>query len=503
MRILPFVVLSIAWFPSACTRVPFAEDVRGGRNAPTGPVADAPRASNDRDLDVRGGGVRILQSATGTVCGDDLAATTFRFAACLCDDASFAGRVETSSYSSSDPTAPVAGGGLGANGSIGAAGDLDIGGTLAAGGSVQPAGGLVVRDDLRAGGDVAFAGEGDVGGDAYVGGDVTAIGLSVGGVLHVNDGAMVLAGLDGDAPEVVRESVSIDPPCACGDDQRTDVVGIVAQARTDNDNAAHGIDAASLADVAGDVELSLPGGRFLFDGVRAAGAVRIAVTGPTAMFVDGDVAFAGELEVLLEGPDASLDLFVNGDLAAAGAFDVGSATAPSRVRIYVGGEGDIAIAGEAGLGASLFAPDARVALAGSFVFDGALVARDIAAAGELVVRYDADVVEGAGEGCEEPGVDGDVPAGDAPADGTEDGAGGDDGAVDDGAPADGPAEDGAANDDLPVDGDAGADGEQSCLTAADCGNQACVDGICGACAGDLDCPAPLVCIEGGCAYISG
>lgn len=493
----------------------------------------------------RTGGVRVLQSAHGPVCGDDLAATTFRFAICSCEDAAFAADVVTRSFSSSDPSAPVAGGGLGANGDVGAAGTLDIGGSLAAGGSVQPAGEIDVRDDLLAGGNIAFAGDGAVGGDAFVGGDVMAVGLSVAGAVHANEDAHVLGG--GDA--VIREPVTVDPPCACGDDERTDVVGIVAAARADNDNALHAVDPQALTDVAGDIELSLPGGRFLFEGMRAAGAVRIATSGPTAIFVDGDIALAGALEVILDGDDASLDLFIAGDLAAAGALDLGSATAPARVRVYVGGDGDIAIAGQAQLGASLFAPEARVALAGSFTFDGALVARNIAHAGTLSVRYDADVLDGAGEPCgdlpgeelpgdtspegdpgSDPGADGEcppdtegcapgVPGGGEGGDGASDGTGSGSGTGDGGAGAgagegagEGAGSDtGGANDGTGSGvggnegGGTGTGGTDpgTCDTSADCGNQACVEGVCGDCVSDLDCAAPFTCAGGTCIPLTG
>ncbi len=429
-----------------------------------------------------GGGVRVASTSNGAVCGDDLAATTFRFAICACEDAAFAAAVETSSFSSSNPSAPVAGGGLGANGDIAFAGELDVGGTLAAGGSIRPAGAINVRDDLRAGGDFTFAGAGEIGGDAFLGGDLTAFGLLIGGTVHANEDARIL-GVGVIDVDIVREPVTVDPPCACGDDERTDVTGIVEAARTENDNAALGTNAAALTNVAGDIELSLAPGRHFFDGVRAAGIVAIEVTGPTAMYVDGDVAFAGVFEVLVSGDEASLDLFINGDLATAGTLDIGSATSPSKVRVYVGGTGDIAIAGAASLGASLFAPQARVALAGDFTFDGALVAGSLAQAGVLRVRYDADILDGAGLGCEPDDV-----------------VGGDDDVTT-------PDDTGANGDDTGANGDDAAPGDDvgtgTCDTSADCGNQACVDGTCGACVATLDCAAPLVCAGGECIPLSG
>ena len=37
-----------------------------------------------------------------------------------------------------------------------------------------------------------------------------------------------------------------------------------------------------------------------------------------------------------------------------------------------------------------------------------------------------------------------------------------------------------------------------CSSCLDCGNQACVDGVCGECTNDGQCCPPLVCIGGRC-----
>ncbi len=457
---LVVLVATAAFF--GCGRVSQTPRIDGRTDVT--PQSHPPADNGNAPTDASGGRtVRVLNTDGGSaVCGADLAATTFRFALCACDDADFAATVRTSAYSSSDPAATPGGGGLAANGSIGAAGDLHIEGTLSAAGGLASAGTITVRDDLRVGGDFDFAGQGTIGHDAYLGGDLFAAGMVVAGTVHANDDALVLsAGVLDSA--VVREPVSIDPPCACGDDQRTDVAGIVLAAQTDNDNASAGLDAAALTDIAGDIELSLPAGRFAIDGIRAAGAVRVSVAGPAALFINGDVVFAGAFEVVLLDASASLDVFINGAVDGAGAFDLGSAASPSRVRMYVAGAGDIALAGDAHLGASLYAPASQVSLAGDFTFDGAIVAGGFSHAGSLTVRYDADVLDGAGTPCSEDGADTHVDG------------------------------DGTTNDSADV----------ACATAADCGNQACVDGVCGACSSALECAAPLVCNENTCIPLPG
>jgi hypothetical protein len=236
--------------------------------------------------------------------------------------------------------------------------------------------------------------------------------------------------------------------------------------------------------------------------VTTAGAITLSLSGPTAVYLADDLVLAGRLEVLLTTDEATLDLFISGDVAAAGALDIGTIDGPSRVRIYIGGDGDIAIAGDADLGASLFAPAASVALAGGFTFNGALVVGSLAQAGELRVRYDSDVLDGAGDSCGDGDAGGDEdgtnPGGDCPP-GTE-GCGGED-----------VGEDGVGDEvgddagDVVGDDDAGdvVDEPGTCATPADCGNQACVDGLCGACSTTLDCAAPLTCADGACIAIAG
>lgn len=406
------------------------------------------------------------------VCSGDLATDTFRYGLCVCGDLAMAGELKTSSFHSSDPNAPDGdGGGVGVNGRYTSSGGADIGGSLVVGGKLSPVGDYEIAGELRTGGDASVVGDLHVGQDAYVAGRLVAIGMSVDGTLHTTEELGMMSWVDAGATAV--SDFTVDPPCGC--DDVLDIAGLVQQAASDNDNAAASLSADAFDGFAGEASVELAPGRYYLTGISAAGDIELHLSGPTALYVDGDVSLAGKLEVVLENDSAELDLFLSGRLAHAGKLELGSATAPAKVRTYVGGDGNIAIAGEAVLGGALYAPNARLVAAGEMSFHGAVLVGSVADAGRINVRYDADLMD-AEQGCD-PAED---PAGDdegedvTPVDdvGGEDGDDGDEG--DEGAP---PAGEG-----VPNDGPSSQGGE--CVTFEDCAS-------------------PLACIEGTCIYLEG
>lgn len=408
------------------------------------------------------------------LCSGELASSTFRYGLCVCGDLAMAGELTTSSFRSSDPSAPDGdGGGVGVNGRYAASGGADIGGALVVAGKVSPVGDYTVRGELRAGDGVSTAGSLAIEGDAYVDGRIAAIGMSVDGTLHTTEPLSL--GLFVDAGATAVSDFSIAPPCGC--DDVLDIAALVAQAASDNDNDAAGLSADALDGFAGQSALTLAPGRYYLSALRAAGDVELRLSGPTAIYVDGDISLAGKLEAVLETGSAELDLFIDGSISHAGALELGSATAPARVRTYVGGDGHISIAGSATLGGALYAPNARLSAAGDLDFQGAVLVGSVADAGRINVRYDADLVD-AQDGCEVVGDPSD-----------DDGAGdeGDDGNDDDVTPVDG--DDG--NDD---DGDEPAPGDGAPGTGGLAGD---------ACVTFEDCASPLACVEGTCIFIGG
>jgi len=97
-------------------------------------------------------------------------------------------------------------------------------------------------------------------------------------------------------------------------------------------------------------------------------------------------------------PDAELDLFVRDNLLITGAALFGDPARPSATRVYVGGTGDVAIAGASAFVGNLYAPSANILIGGLGRVDGALFGKNVIAAGFLDLGYDASI-RNAGEQC--------------------------------------------------------------------------------------------------------
>jgi hypothetical protein len=147
--------------------------------------------------------------------------------------------------------------------------------------------------------------------------------LHVGGDLHQTPSAprsLI------NAPEVggrdLRESVQVDPPCACAPSQVLDVAAIVADGAKRNHNAEVGLSPDALATVLGPRRQELECGRLFLSRISGVGDITLSVKGRTALFVQYDVSLSGNLTIEL-GPEGALDLFVGGTIAFAGNQDFG------------------------------------------------------------------------------------------------------------------------------------------------------------------------------------
>lgn len=408
------------------------------------------------------GVVGVTPSAA--VCGADLAATTFRFGLCTCEDIAFSTVLRVDAFRA-DPSQPVEGGSAGTNGSFTSTGDSDVAGSLAVGGSAVPIGNHEISGELYVQGDVTSAGDIDVAADAWVGGDLRGFVTDVAGTLHVPASSTV--GLGTTASGIVNTPVAIDAPCPCDPGDRLDIGAFIADAQQHNDNAAIGLTPDALSGLLQPKELTLPPGRYYVDGISAVAPLWIYLSGPTALYVGGDLQSVSVLEIHVEGA-GELDLFVGGSLLATGDFEMGvEGGPPAKVRSYVAGAEDIMLAGDLDFQGNLWAPNARLVAAGPLDVLGALLVREIVEAGVIHVGWDESVLDGAGS-CDETGT---------PVDATE------------------PSDDPSGDDVTPP--------ATSCDACEDCGNQACVDGACGACTTSLDCCAPLVCANGACVPLSG
>jgi hypothetical protein len=245
-----------------------------------------------------------------------------------------------------------------------------------------------------------------------------------------------------------REPVTIDPPCACGDDQVLDVVGIVDLAKTNNDDAAAGFDPESLAHIVDNREVELPCGRLYASELtvdNTSSTLTIKVTGRTALFVQGDVHTMGMVNIDMAA-DAQLDLFVRGNFVLAGIQSAGDMVRPADLRVYVGGSDGILLAGITAFTGNLYAPHAMVTIGGVQDIYGAVFAGDFTAGGITNLHYDRAIVR-RGDDCTPP-------------------------------------------DEPPP----------QCQDCSGCAaSNACIEGRCGACRSDADCCQPLACTDGVCA----
>jgi hypothetical protein len=316
------------------------------------------------------------------------------------------------------------------------AGSVGVNGKFDASGPLRVGGSLWVSSEA----DLVINGEAEVGAELYAGGRLSGSGsLRVGADAYVA-GEVALGGFVPGGAVLAPPGGAVPRPCACDPAALVNVAGFIAAFRERNDNAAIGLDARALDSYAGAASLALPCGRYYLTRAAGDGPLALEVGGRVALFVGGDLSLGGDLSIAI-APGAELDLFVGGNVNVAGAFGKGAEQAPSRVRTYVAGGGTLNLQGPATLGGNLYAPRAElVAARGAEVF-GSVFARRVSAAGPLTLHYDASVLASA---C---------------------------------PPSSGPA---------------------ACLSCEGCGNQACIEGACGACRSDADCCSPLKCSGGRC-----
>lgn len=380
------------------------------------------------------------------VCLGNLAQRQFTWAICACNAVSTTNVVRTDAYDSRlGPWEPGGtGGGIGMNGDFRATNVLDIGGTLwvAGTGGIDTRNVVDIAHEVHSGGPFAPRGITAVGRDAFVNGDVSAANtLSIVGRLFQPENASVSGSVT--YAERVTGPVEVADACRCEPDDLLPIGEIVARHVTDNDNAAVGLDPDVLVDPDGDINLTLPCGRYYLSQISTSQKLSIVATGRTALFIGGDITSSNELQISIV-PGAELDVFVGGTFNTNNRVRIGSANFSALVRLYVGGQSTLTWNNNVLIGAYVYAGRTPLSLSNKFEVFGGLFVSNLEASNEVTVHYDRAILS-AGEECEEP-----------------------------------PPE------------------EATCETCVDCANQACVDGFCGACTTSADCCSPLVCVEGQC-----
>ncbi len=389
-----------------------------------------------------------IQIATGTkdVCSGSLAATTFLWALCSCNTISHSGPLVTDGFDSNmGPYIPGGlGAGVGVNTGYGSSGSTNVGGALYCGGDqgFSSAAVATVAQELHVSGTVSTAMALTVGADAYVSEGILASSSStIAGKLYIPADATV-QGVT--AASVVRQPVTVAPPCKCDESDKIPVQAIVAQAKLQNDNSKIALDAAVLASYNVPTRLDLPCGSYFLTKISGAQPLVIGVHGHVALFVEASINVAASIQFTVD-PAGSLDLFVGGSIAASGELGLGSPNYPALSRMYVGGS-SFSGSADARFAGNVYAINAKLSRgAGSEVY-GSLIADDISASSDLTVHYDRQILN-VGKECEVPST------------------------------------------------------PPQCTGPQDCNNQPCKNGVCGPCTTNGDCPAPLLCVSGTCSII--
>jgi hypothetical protein len=335
----------------------------------------------------------------GNDCAPALAARTLRYAVCTCQSLVFSGNLTTEAMPpmmgpGGGPGGPGPGPGpapppaaVGSDGSIQIGGQAQLAGTAVAVAAMSFDGAASLFGNLHSGGSVSATHLLVVAGDAFAAGDVLGR-VDIAGTLHVAPGANVASNVA--AHDIVREDVSVLPPCDCGT-PALDVAALVTAARSANADASIGLDPASSA-----TTLDLPCGNYYLSSLSRTSELDIAVHGRAALFIGGDVTLGGGLRVSLDS-GATLDLVVAGNFdGSGGIIGTSEGAGGGRVRLWLGGSA-VRLGGDTALALALYAPRATLSDDGGLGVDGALFVDTVAIAGDLAVRYDNRLAQAAGE----------------------------------------------------------------------------------------------------------
>jgi hypothetical protein len=410
----------------------------------------------------RGAGSVVTVGASGE-CAGEIAEETFQFALCACETISAQSGLELDAFDSR--VGPYGGSNRSSDGHLGVNAGLEMDGKLTVHGAAYAGGGgfsvgpqSSISSTLYADGPARQDNSStSIGRNAFINGDVLGR-FEIAGELHVPATATVAQNVRVDGP-TVREPITSFAPCPCGQDDILDVAALTTFGAMHNDNDARAgtsstsftLTSTAYAD-GGPGTLRLPCGRYYLTRLVQPGGLTIVVEGRTVLFVDGDLTIGGNFDLMLDGDDAEVDLFVRGSLSIGASARFGDASRPSKVRTYVGGDGEIVLSASAIFGGNLYAPRANVRFDASSTLYGALFAKNARFDGSSNIHFDS-AVRAAGESCEEEESPGDAGIGDATSRDAATTSGGD-ASVQDGSEVD--------------------------------------------CADDLDCQAPLVCIGGAC-----
>jgi hypothetical protein len=390
-----------------------------------------------------------LGDGGAATCAGTVAQTTFTWALCSCKDVNASDLLLTDAYDSTKgpyPQPGYLGGGVGLDNQFQSSSSVQVGGALwaSAQAGLNSSSDTSVKEELHVGGPLnaqLFT----VGYDGFVNGAVSGSPATFDKNLTVPNGVTPSGTTVKGTLLHVAPPVSVPPPCACQPGQLLPTAAMVASFKTNNDNATIGLDPKVLTGPAAPTRLDLPCGVYYLDSITTSVSVAVVAHGNTALVIGGDIAPSSSLTITLD-PTAQLDLLVGGTINTSDTLAIGSPNYPALSRTYVGGSAALTFSSGATLASNLYAALAHVDWSAGTDIYGSVFAGDFSGSSRVAIHYDSAVLQD-GNSC------GNTPPNAPPT---------------------------------------------SCGTCKDCGNQACVNGTCGACTSSAQCCAPLICENGKC-----
>jgi hypothetical protein len=388
-----------------------------------------------------GGPPTNVGSGNGSsTCTGGIGGTAFTWTVCSCTNVSLTAEALLDGWNSlNGPYMPgMLGGGLGANQTIGGDSALDVWGALWAaattGTSFSNQSQANVYDTVKSANNVDAVA--NVSHDMYVGGNITGA-VSVTGTLFQSPGKNRGGATAGNY--VNNAVVTVPPPCDCTN--KVPVTAIVANAKTNNDNALIGLDPNVFTTANHPARIDLPCGLYYMTGFTLTNPAAIVVHGQTAIFIDGNISNNSFLTITLEDPGSALDVFVSGTITATDTIRLGNPNWPALTRIYLGTTGTFELSSSILISGNIWVGYGTVLWTSDSDMFGALFGNNVQVQSPMKIHYDQAVVN-SGSACPPP---------------------------------------------------------TTCTSCTDCQNQACNNGTCGGCTTSADCCAPLTCQSGMCA----
>lgn len=199
--------------------------------------------------------------------------------------------------------------------------------------------------------------EGDIGTNATSSGSITLSGnVIVGGDAFVGPGGNPDTDIDASANVIIsgtRGSLPVPEPLP--------PVTIPA-----------GLTGSGDLSISGNQTVTLPGGTYWYDDISISGNGRLDFEGPAVLYLSGQLSVSGN------------GIGTAGDL-------------PPNLTLYVAGNDNVGISGNANFYGAIYAPESRISLSGNGALFGGVVGREVSISGNSPVHYDVALQDAWGD----------------------------------------------------------------------------------------------------------